>query len=144
MTLAENKKAYFDYEILRPFEAGIALFGYEVKSIKTGRANLKGAYVILRGGEAYLINCDITPYQPKNTPKDYDPTRPRKLLLLKKELKELIGASAQKGLTIVPLKMYTKQAKIKLAFGLCRGKKKHEKKEKLKKRDIEREIGERL
>lgn len=144
MTLAENKKAYFDYEILRTFEAGLALFGYEVKSIKTGRANLKGAYVVLRGGEAFLINCDITPYQPKNTPKDYNPTRPRKLLLLKKELKELIGASAKKGLTIVPLKMYTKQAKIKLEFGLCRGKKKHEKKEKLKKRDIEREIGKRI
>lgn len=144
MTLAENKKAYFDYEILKSYDAGLALFGFEVKSIRSGRANLKGAYVVSRGGETYLINCEIAPYQPKNAPKDYNPARPRKLLLRKSEIKELIGASSQKGLTIVPLKMYTKQGKIKLEFGLCRGKKRHEKKEKIKKRDIEREIGKRL
>ena len=95
--LANNKKAYHDYEISDKFEAGLVLIGSEVKSIKTGHISIKGSYVVLRGEEAYLIGAYIPPYQPKNMPKDYNPERSRKLLLNKKELKELLGKSKQKG-----------------------------------------------
>lgn len=137
---AKNKKAYFDYEILQKYEAGIELRGYEVKSIKTGRASLRGAFVIIRGNEAYLTNTTIAQYQEANTPKDYDATRTRRLLLHKKEIQELIGAAAAKGLTLVPLRLYNKKGKIKLEFALVRGKKKYDKRESIKKRDAEREI----
>jgi len=138
--LAENRKARYDYEILEKFEAGMVLAGYEVKSIKLGRVSLGGSYVIFKDEEPFLLNANISPYQPKNTPKDYDPTRLRKLLLNKKEIKYLIGKSQQKGLTIVPLRMYTKGGKIKLEVGVARGMKKASKKEILKKKDIDREI----
>jgi SsrA-binding protein len=142
--LAENKKAYFNYEILETFEAGISLIGQEVKSIKSGRINLAGSYVVFQNEELYLINADIPPYQPKNAPPDYNPRRSRKLLLRKKEIKYLIGRSRQKGLTLLPLRVYTKRGKIKLGFGLARGRKKASKKELLKKRAIEREIAREL
>jgi len=138
--LAQNKKAYYNYEILEKFEAGVVLAGYEVKSIKLGRVSLGGSYVVFKGEEPFLLNANIPPYQPKNTPKDYDPTRLRKLLLNKDEIKYLIGKSQQKGLTLVPLRMYTKGGKIKLEVGVARGMKKASKKEILKKRDIDREI----
>ncbi|MCD6177802.1 SsrA-binding protein SmpB [bacterium] len=144
--LAENKKAYFDYEILEKFEAGISLIGQEVKSIKLGRINLKGAYVVVKYStktqkpEVFLIGAHIPPYQPKNTPSDYDPQRSRKLLLRRKEIDYLIGKSKQRGLTMIPLRVYTKKGKIKLEFGLAKGKKKKDKREILKKREIEREI----
>ena len=137
---AENQKAYFNYEILEKIEAGIALIGQEVKSIKMGRISLAGAYVVLRNNEAFLVGSKIPPYQPKNAPADYNSERPRKLLLKKSEIKYLIGKTKQKGLTLVPLKVYTKNGKIKLEFGIAKGKKKFDKREIIKKRDVEREI----
>lgn len=138
--LAENKKAYFDYEILERFEAGMVLTGQEVKSIKSGRINLAGSYVVIKNGEAFLLNADIPAYQPKNAPPDYDSSRLRKLLLNKSEIKYLLGKSQEKHLTLLPLKVYTKKGKIKLEFGLAKGRQKFSKKELLKKRDIKREI----
>ena len=138
--LVKNKKAYFNYRILEKFEAGISLIGQEVKSIKTGRINLAGSYVVLKGEEIFLIGANIPPYQPKNAPPDYDPERSRKLLLKKSEIKYLIGKVKQKGLTLVPLRIYTKRGKIKLEFGIAKGKKKIDKRELIKKREVEREL----
>ena len=138
--LAENRKAYFDYEILERFEAGLVLTGQEVKSIKSGRISLKSSYVVLKNDEFFLVGANVPPYQPKNAPKDYEPERFRKLLLNKAEIKKLIGKSKQKGLTLKALKVYTKNARIKLEFGIARGKKKMDKREQIKKREINREI----
>lgn len=140
MALIINKKAHFNYELKETFEAGIALLGQEVKSLKKNQGSLLGAHVIVRGGEAYIVGMHIPPYQPNNTPKDYDPDRTRRLLLTKKELGELAGAEAQKGLTIVPISVYSKGRKLKLQIAIARGKKKYDKREALKKRDAEREI----
>lgn len=138
--LSENKKAYFNYEILEKIEAGIALIGQEVKSIKTGRINLAGSYVTLSNNELFLVGAHIPPYQPKNAPADYLPERQRKLLLKRAEIKYLIGKTKEKGLTLVPLKVYTKKAKIKLEFGIAKGKKKADKRETIKKRTLTKEI----
>ena len=138
--LAENKKAYFNYQILEKFEAGISLIGQEVKSIKTRGVNLAGSYVIVKDEEVFWVGAKISPYQPKNLPPDYNPERSRKLLLKKSEIKYLIGKTKQKGLTLIPLRVYTKRGKIKLEFGIARGKKKVDKRELIKKREIEREI----
>jgi SsrA-binding protein len=139
--LAENKKAFFNYEILEKFEAGISLIGQEVKSLKTRGVNLAGSYVILRGEEVFWIGSHIHPYQPKNAPSDYNPERWRKLLLKKSEIKYLIGKSKQRGLTLVPLRLYTtRSGKIKLEFAIAKGKKKIDKRELIKKREVEREI----
>lgn len=138
--LALNKRANYDYEILETFEAGLVLKGYEVKSVKLGHISLRGAYAIIKNNEAYLLNATISPYQPKNTPKDYNPTRTRKLLLHKKEINYLIGKSQQKGLTLTPIRLYTKKDRIKLEFGIGRGKKKVDKRELIKKREVQREI----
>lgn len=135
-----NKRALFEYEILETYEAGIELFGFEVKAIKTGHVNLAGAFVVVKDNEAWLLNASIAPYQPKNIPFAYDPERSRKLLLHKNEIRELIGKAAMKGLTLVPLRVYTKGTRIKLAFGVCRHKKQHDKRETIKKRETEREI----
>ncbi|NQU83197.1 MAG: SsrA-binding protein SmpB [Parcubacteria group bacterium] len=145
MSIAVNKKAYFDYEILESYEAGIVLSGQEVKSVKNNQINLKGAYVTLKDGEAYLTNAHISLYKKAGALKDYSPERPRKLLLHKKELKHLIGKSQEKGLTIIPLKVYTKgRGKIKIEIGIGRGKKKYEKRETTKKREVEREMREKM
>ena len=138
--ITENKKALFNYAILEKFEAGIVLIGQEVKSIKLGRINLAGAYVVLREEEVFLVGANVPPYQPKNAPKHYNPKRARKLLLTKKEIKYLIGKSRQKGLTMIPLMIYTRKGKIKLEFGLGKGKRKFDKREAIKKREVEREI----
>jgi len=137
---AENRKARFDYEILEKYEAGIELLGVEVKSVRGGQMSLEGAFVIVRGGEAYLINANIPPYQPKNAPKDYDPLRNRRLLLTKKEIAELAGNEKNKSLTIVPISVYNKNRKIKVEIALVKGKKKFDKRETIKKRDTDREI----
>ncbi len=142
--LSENKKARFDYDILETFEAGLVLTGQEVKSIRLGRASLRSAYVILKDEEAFLIGANIPAYQPKNAPADYDAERLRKLLLNKKEIKHLIGKSKEKGLTLIPLKIYTKNAKIKLAFGIGKGRKKTDKREVIKQRETKREIDKEL
>ena len=138
--LIKNDKAFFDYEVLEKFQAGLQLYGWEVKSLKSKRGNLAGAWVIIRGGEAFLVGLDIPPYQPKNMPGVFEKQRTIKLLLTKKELNYLFGKSQEKKLTMVPLSLYTDRGKIKLEFGLCRGKKKFEKREKIKKRESEREI----
>ncbi len=136
----ENRKARFNYEFLEKHETGIELLGTEVKAVRTGQMSLEGAFVIIRGGEAYLINANIPPYQAKNAPKDYDPLRNRKLLLTKKEINELQGSEKNKSLTIVPISVYNKGRKIKLEIALVKGKKKFDKRETLKKRDTDREI----
>ena len=143
-TLAKNKKAYHDYEVLEEFEAGLVLNGQEVKSIKEGRISLKGSYVMIREEEAFLIGVNIPPYQPKNAPEDYDSKRSRKLLLTKKQIKYLMGKSNERGLTLVPLRVYTKKGLIKLKFGVCRGKKKHDKRKKIKDREIDRNLRRRM
>lgn len=135
-----NRRAYFDYEILETYEAGIELRGFEVKAIKIGHINLAGTFVVIKNNEAWLLNATIPPYQPRNAPPDYDPMRSRKLLLHKSEIKELIGKSAQRGLTIVALKVYTKRGRIKILVGLARHKKKADKREVIKKREAKREI----
>jgi SsrA-binding protein len=137
---AENRKARFDYEILEKYETGIELLGVETKSVRTGGMSLEGAFVIVRGGEAFLINSNIKAYQPKNAPKNYDPLRNRKLLLTKKEIAELASNEKNKSLTIVPISVYNKGSKIKLEVALVKGKKTHDKRESIKKRDTEREM----
>jgi len=138
--LSENRKALFDYEVLEKYKAGIILTGQEVKSAKLKRMNIAGAFVVLRGEEPFLIGANIPPYQPKNIQGDYNPTKSRKLLLRKPEIKELLGKTRQKGLTLVPLLVYTYKGKIKIEFAIVRGKKKSDKREKIKKREAEREI----
>lgn len=137
---AENRKAGFDYEILEKYEAGLVLTGQEVKSIRGGHINLSGSYVVMRNNQPELIGAKVPPYQPKNAPKDYNPEKPRKLLLNKKEINFLAGKANEKGFSLIPLKVYAKNGRIKLEFGLAKGKKKFDKKEKIKKRDTEREI----
>jgi len=136
----ENRKAYFNYEFLEKYEAGIELLGPEVKSIRNGQMSLEGAFVIIRGGEAFLINANIPPYQPANIPKDYDMLRNRKLLLTKKEIKELADTGKNKSLTIMPISVYNKGRKIKMEIVLAKGKKKFDKRETIKKRESERSI----
>ena len=138
--LSENKKAYFDYQILDKFEAGISLVGQEVKSLKTRGVNLAGSYVIVRDEELFWVGAKIPAYQPKNAPSDYEEERSRKLLLRKNEIKKLLGKSKEKGLTLIPLKVYIKNAKIKLEFGLAKGKKEIDKRELIKKREIQKDI----
>ena len=138
--LSVNRRAYYDYQILQEFEAGIALLGFEVKAIKTGRINLSGSYVVFKDDEPWLLNATIPPYQEANTPKNYDPQRSRRLLLHKSEIKDLRGKLTQKGLTILPLKVYNKKRKVKLLIGLARNKREYDKREIIKKREDERMI----
>lgn len=135
-----NKQARFDYEILEAYEAGIGLRGFEVKAIKTGHINISGAYAVIKNGSAWLINADIPPYQPKNTPPDYDPKRTRRLLLKHEEVKSLTGRIQEKGLTLVPLRVYIKGRFIKLEIGLAKSRKKADKRELIKKREAGKEI----
>ena len=138
--LTINRHAYADYDILKTYEAGIELYGFEVKSIKSGRGSLAGAFAVIRDNQAWLLNAVIPPYQAKNTPSSYDPSRTRRLLLHKWQIKELIGSAAQKGLTIIPLKMYTKRGHVKIELGLARHRKQHDKRQIIKKRETKREI----
>ena len=139
-TLLENKKIFFDYEILENIEAGLVLAGWEVKSLKNKNGSLLGGHVIVRGNEAFLVGVNIFPYQPNNQPKNCEEQRTIKLLITKKEINYLTGKIKEKRLTIVPLKLYTKNGKVKLAIALVRGKKKFEKREKIKKRETDRNI----
>ena len=141
MNLAENKKFYLQYEALEEYEAGIELLGLEVKSIKAGHMVLEGARVLVRGGEAFLVGATVPPYQVNNSPADYDPTRVRRLLLTRKQIIELYDQGEQRGLTIVPISVYNKHNLIKLKIAVARGKKKYDKRQDIKKRDVEREIG---
>ncbi len=138
--LADNKKAFFNYEIIETFEAGIELKGFEVKSVKAGRANMVGAFATIRGGEIWMTNLDIPPYQAANTPEGYKQTRPRRLLLNKKEILYLVTKMQSDRLTLLPLKLYNKANLVKVQLGLARGKKQYEKRETIKKRESQREI----
>ncbi len=139
-TFAENRKVHFNYEILEKLTAGIELHGFEVKAVRAGRMTLDGSYVTVRGGEAYLIGSGIISLQPKNTPKEYDERRNRKLLLTKAELKRLGETEGKGGLTIVVLSVYNIGHKLKVELGIARGKKKSDKRESTKKRESDREI----
>ena len=140
IVLAENKKVRFEFELMETYEAGIELFGFEVKAVKNHRMNLEGSYVFPRYGELFLVGSTIAPYQPKNTPKDYEPMRERRLLLHKKEISYLLGKISQRGLTIIPIKVYTKSGRIKLEIALARRMKKYDKRERIKERESKRKI----
>ena len=135
---AANKKAFHEYFILDRLEAGIALAGTEVKSIRESRINLKESYAQIRNGEAYLLNCHISPYSHGNR-QNHEPLRPRKLLLHRKEIRKLIGKTQEKGLTLVPLRVYLRRGKIKVELGVARGKKLHDKRETERKKEMDRE-----
>lgn len=137
--IAQNKKAYHDYFIEEHFEAGIALQGWEVKSLRAGRVQLKESYVLIKEGEAYLFGCHISPLNSASTHVDADPTRSRKLLLHRDQLNRLIGAVERKGYTLVPLAMYWKRGRAKLDIGLAKGKKAYDKRAVEKDRDWQRE-----
>ena len=136
----ENRKARFHYELGDTYEAGIELLGFEVKSIKAGRGNFDGAYVLVRGKEVYLINATIPPYQMANTPDGYDAERPRRLLLTKKEILKLQEIDKNKGLTLVPISLYNKGRNLKVSFAVGRGKKKSDKRQSIKKREDDRDM----
>lgn len=139
-TLVDNKKLHFNYEILDTFEAGIELLGFEVKSLKKNRGSLDGAYVIVRGREAYVLNMFIPPYQEKNTPGDYEPRRNRRLLLNKDEIVKLAKIEAGRCLTIVPISVYTKNDRIKVSVASVKGKKKFDKRATTMRRESDRDI----
>ena len=138
--LIEHKRVHFDYELLEQFEAGVQLFGTEVKSLRAHHGKLEGAHVTVRGGEAFLMNAEIPPFQAANASKGYESTRNRRLLMTKKEIAEIAKAEEQAGLTIVPISVYNKGRKMKLQVGIARGKKRFDKRETTKKRETEREI----
>jgi SsrA-binding protein len=138
--VAVNKKAYFNYEITESLEAGIALQGSEVKSIKEGRISLKDSYAEIRDGEVFLVQCHISPYEAANR-FNHDPLRPRRLLLHRQEIKRLTGKIREKGFTLVPTKvMLNEKGRIKVEISLAKGKRVYEKKEAIKERDRDREM----
>lgn len=138
--LLSNKKIHFNYEIIETFQAGIELLGFEVKSLREKQGSLEGAYILVRGGEAYMVGSFIPPYQASNTPTDYDPYRNRKLLLTKEELEKLSNTEQTKGLTIAPISVYNKGRNLKVEIALVRGKKKFDKRETIKQRESSRDI----
>lgn len=137
--IAKNKKAYFQYEILEEYEAGLVLIGTEVKSLREHKVNLKESFAKFIGGELWLEGCHISPYSHGNR-SNHDPLRRRKLLLHNRELRKLLGKTTEKGLTIVPLAMYFKRGKAKVRIGLARGKKLHDKRETARRKQIEKEV----
>ncbi len=139
-TIALNRRAQFDYEILEKFDAGIELKGFEVKSAKAGHMQLAGSYGVIKNGELWLLNAHISPYQPKNTPEGYDPGRTRRLLAHKDEIKRLTGLLKEKKASLVPLRAHIHNNLIKIGLGLGRPRKKSDKREVIKKRSHEREM----
>ncbi len=137
--ICRNRKAYHDYHIEETVEAGISLLGTEVKSLREGRANLKDSYVLMKGGEAFLLNCHISPYSHGNI-MNHDPLRTRKLLLHRKQISSLTGTAISKGYTLIPLKLYFKDSFVKVEIGLAKGKRLYEKREAIKEREAKREI----
>ena len=136
--IADNRKAYHDYHILETFEAGIALLGTEVKGIREGRANLRDSFARVEGGEVWLFNVHINPYSHRGYV-DHDPRRKRRLLLHKQEIRKLIGKTVEKGLTLVPTRLYFKNGKVKVALALAKGKQAHDKRETIRRREADRE-----
>lgn len=140
MSLIDNTRAGFDYEIIEKLEAGIELHGHEVKSLRNKLGSLKGARIVARGGEAYLVGATIPAWQLPNAPKGYDAERPRRLLLSKKEIIHIASAESEKGLTIIPLSIYNKQRHLKLSLAVVRGKKQHDKRATIREREEKRRI----
>jgi SsrA-binding protein len=138
--MLENKRVGFDYTILEEIEAGLELLGFEVKSLRKGLGSLKGSRVVARGGEAYLVGATVPPWQVANAPKSYDPERTRRLLLNQKEIAHIASAEGEKGLTIVPLKVYNKGRNLKLLIAIARGKKKEDKRQSIRAREEKRRI----
>ncbi len=138
--VADNRQARFLYEILETYEAGIELLGTEVKSIRAGKANLRDGYGLLRNGEIWLLNAHVSPHSTTGAYFNHEPTRTRRMLMHKAEIRKLIGKVEQQGLTLVPLKMYFKRGKVKVTMALVRGKKIHDKRDDLKKRDDKRDM----
>lgn len=136
--IAENRKAFHDYHILDTYEAGVALLGTEVKAIREGRVNLRDSYASVDRGEAFLHNVNISPYSHRGYA-DHEPLRARKLLLHKREILKLTSQVAEKGMTLVPLRMYFKDGRVKVALGVARGKKAYDKRDAIKQRDADRE-----
>jgi SsrA-binding protein len=136
--VADNRKAFHDYHILETFEAGVALLGTEVKAIREGRVNLRDSYGRVEAGEVFLYNVHISPYSHRGY-SEHEPLRRRKLLLHKQEIRKLIGKTTERGMTIVPLRLYFKNGRVKLAIGLARGKKDYDRRETIKKRETDRE-----
>jgi len=139
ISIARNKRAKFDYHLLETFEAGLVLSGTEVKSLRSGKASIADAYGIVRDGEVFLLNAHIQPYE-RGGYVNHEPTRSRKLLLHRKEIRRLIGAVERQGLTLIPLEMYFKKGVAKVALALAKGKKLHDKRDTAKQRDAEREM----
>ncbi len=136
--IADNRQARYQYHILETYEAGIELKGTEVKSIRAGKCNVRDSYALIREGEAWLLNLHISPYQAASEFFNHEPRRTRRLLLHKQEIRKLIGKVEQQGLTLVPLKLYFKQGRVKVAIALAKGKKLYDKREDIKKRDDKR------
>lgn len=139
-TYMSNKKALFNYEVLDTFEAGIELLGMEVKALKSGKGSLQDAFVVQEGSEVFIVKMFIPPYQAKNTSPAYDPYHRRRLLLRKSEIDRMVREKESAGLTVVPISLYDKSRLIKVELALVRGKKKHDKRETIKKREADREI----
>ncbi|MBI4685614.1 MAG: SsrA-binding protein SmpB [Nitrospirae bacterium] len=137
--VCQNKKAYHDYNIEETIEAGLILMGTEVKSLREGKANLKDSYVIIKDSEAFLLNCHISPYSHGNI-MNHEPLRTRKLLIHKEEIIKLQGKAAQKGYSLIPLKIYFKGSYAKVEIGLAKGKRQYEKRDTIKKKEAQREI----
>lgn len=140
MAVVQNKRAGFDYTILEEIEAGIELLGTEVKSLRAGHGSLKGARVVARGGEAYLVGASIPPWQVANASKSYDPERPRRLLLSEKQIAQISTTEGEQGLTIIPIKTYNSGRYLKLLIAIARGKKKEDKRASIREREEKRRI----
>jgi SsrA-binding protein len=136
--IAENRKAFHDYHLLESFEAGVALLGTEVKAIREGRVNLRDSFARIDDGEVFLYNVNISPYSHRGYA-EHEPLRRRKLLLHRNEIQKLIGKTVEKGMTLVPVRMYFKNGKVKVAVSLAKGKKEYDKRETIKKRETDRE-----
>ena len=137
-SIAENRKAFHDYHLLESFEAGLVLLGTEVKAIREGQVNLRDSFARIDDGEVYLYNVNISPYSHRGYA-DHEPMRRRKLLLHRDEIRKLIGKTVEKGMTLVPVRMYFKNGRVKVAVSLAKGKKEYDKRETVKRRDAERE-----
>jgi SsrA-binding protein len=137
---AVNKKAYYDYEILETYEAGISLLGPEVKAIRNWRVSLVDAYCKIKGSEVFIVNMNITPINPNSFFEKFNPLRERKLLLKKSEIKRLIGKVKEKGLTLIPLRIYAKNRWIKVEIALAKGKTQYDKRQAIKKKEEQRQI----
>jgi SsrA-binding protein len=142
--LAQNKKASFDYELLDKYEAGLVLFGHEVKAVRAGQVSLKGSFISIRTkdgrAELYLIGAQISPFKQAGPLPDYNPLRERKLLLKRQEISQLVGKKQIEGLTLIPLQIYTNHSFLKLEFAVAKGKKQYDKRATIKKREVERSL----